>query len=600
MAETSAPRPDAPGTGPASAAEPAADTPAQQATPTPATPTPATTPQPTTPQSAAPQSATPPATPQQPGAPSGLFPAKLPVAAPVPAATAPAKWPRPESLGGWTAAFAVLLGALSFAVFVPLSRVGVGWLIGGLIATIGVATVAKRTMTQLPVGEKLIRAGWGVSALALLSVLAFRNAWWLVTFCVMAAIWCAVLAVTGARSIRSIIVGALAVLPASVRGLVWVLAIRKAAPTPTPTRPAPTTPATPSRSMAAPRLVVSAGVTALLLLIFGALFASADAAFAQVLANIVPEFSVATMFRSLFLFLVGGAATSAAVFMLASPVPLASLETPGTQRLRSAEWGLPIGGLVALFTFFVIVQGTVLFGGARHVLTTAGLTYAEYARTGFWQLTIITLLTLAVVGAVARWAERITRTDRISLRVLLGALSVLTLVVVASALRRMYIYQQAYSFTGERIFVMAFELLLGCVFLAILVAGIRLSGAWLPRAMAAGVVVMLLSLAVFNPELYAARRNIQRFEQTQAAGDGKIDLWYLRALSADATPALVELPLEMRRCALMWITPELKPSDPWYGWNLGREQARSAIAKLGKQPNGTCAKAKKWDYRSSD
>ncbi len=597
MAETSTPPPDKADAGTEPAAVP--HVPAQPG------PTHATPPQ-DAPRQAAPPPVTPPQTAPSPALPqlghsSGLFPAKPPPAAPSTRTT----WPRPESPGGWTAAIAVLVGALSFATFVPLVRVGVGWLLGGLVATVGVATVAKATMARLPAGEKLVRAGWGVSSLALLSVLTFRNAWWLVTFCVMAAIWCAVLAVTGARSIRSIIVGALAVLPASMRGLVWVLAIRKtsrAKASPAPTKPAPTNPAPaePSRSFAAPRLVVSAGVTALLLLIFGALFASADAAFAQVLANIVPEFSVAAMFRSLFLFLVGGAATSAAVFMLAAPVPLASLETPGTQRLRSAEWGLPIGGLVALFSVFVAVQGTVLFGGARHVLTTAGLTYAEYARTGFWQLTIVTLLTLAVVGAVARWAERSTRTDRISLRVLLGALSVLTLVVVASALRRMYIYQQAYSFTGERIFVMAFELLLGCVFVAILVAGIRLSGAWLPRAMAAGVVVMLLSLAVFNPELYAARRNVQRFEQTQAAGHGKIDLWYLRALSADATPALVELPLEMRRCALMWITPELKPSDPWYGWNLGREQARSAIAKLGKQPNGTCAKAKKWDYRSSD
>ena len=42
---------------------------------------------------------------------------------------------------------------------------------------------------------------------------------------------------------------------------------------------------------------------------------------------------------------------------------------------------------------------------------------------------------------------------------------------------------------------------------------------------------MLLGLAVLDPEGYAASRNAIRYEQT-----GKIDAWYLRALSADATP----------------------------------------------------------------
>jgi hypothetical protein len=88
---------------------------------------------------------------------------------------------------------------------------------------------------------------------------------------------------------------------------------------------------------------------------------------------------------------------------------------------------------------------------------------------------------------------------------------------------------------------------------------------------------MLLSLAVLNPEDYAARRNIQRYHET-----GKIDAWYLRALSADATPALTKLPDEIRRCTLSWIADDLKDGDPWYAWNLGRVEARDALDALGK------------------
>ena len=92
----------------------------------------------------------------------------------------------------------------------------------------------------------------------------------------------------------------------------------------------------------------------------------------------------------------------------------------------------------------------------------------------------------------------------------------------------MYTYQEVYSFTGERIFVMAFELLLGTVFILVMLAGIQWHGAWVPRLVAALAVVMLLSLAAMNPEGYAAERNMARFKET-----GKIDPWYLRALSAE-------------------------------------------------------------------
>ena len=64
------------------------------------------------------------------------------------------------------------------------------------------------------------------------------------------------------------------------------------------------------------------------------------------------------------------------------------------------EWAVPLGVLDALFLAFVAVQATVLFGGHRHVLETEGLTYAEYARQGFWQLLWVSALTLLVLSAV--------------------------------------------------------------------------------------------------------------------------------------------------------------------------------------------------------
>lgn len=492
------------------------------------------------------------------------------------------RWPGPTKLGGLPMPLAVLAGALAFAVFVPLNRpaVGIGWFLGGLVAAIAVGVVAWRSDARLSTTDRVFRAVWGVSALALLSVLAFRNAWWLVTFCLLGAIGCAMLAVAGGRSIRAIAFSAVAVPVAAFRAMPWLRQHLE--------RPARADEAPPRH---VGRLVWSIVATVILLLIFGALFASADAAFADVLSHLVPSIDGGTVFQWVFLFAAGALATLAGAYLVSAPADLSGMHTPAPGRLRRLDWALPIGALVVLFLGFVAVQVTVLFGGRDHVLKTAGLSYAEYARTGFWQLTWATVLTLLIILAIGRWAVRDQPADRLYMRILLGALSTLSLVIVASALYRMYTYQQAYSFTGERIFVMGFELVLGAVFVMVIVAGAVWNGSWIPRATVAALVVLLLSLAVMNPEGYAAKRNVDRFTAT-----GKIDLYYLAALSADATAQLAKLPNEQRRCALSKIDNELRDPDPWYAWNLGRERARDVLRDLGKGASGNCKGASQYDY----
>ncbi|MGR6317431.1 DUF4173 domain-containing protein [Micromonospora soli] len=488
-----------------------------------------------------------------------------------------ARWPGPKPANGRAVPLAVLAGALGTAFFVPLSRVGVGWFLGWLTLTLGVLVAVRRRSAGLPRTERLIRGGWAAAALALLAVLAFRNAWWLVTFCVLGALGCATLAIVGGRLVRSILFGLVATPFAAFRGLPWVRRHVTASPDAGTVR----------------RVAGSVIATVLVLLVFGALLASADAAFNEVLGAIVSKINISTVFRWIFLAAVGGLIAVAAVYTLAAPPDLSTVDRPTSRRLGLLEWAPAIGALTLLFAGFVVVQFTVLFGGQRHVQKVAGLSYSEYARSGFWQLLFVTLLTLAVLAGVSRWASRERPVDQTLLRVLLGLLSVLSVVIVVSALSRMWTYQKVYSFTGERIFVMAFELLLGVVFLMVLAAGVRWQGRWIPGTTVALAVVMLLGLAVLNPEDYAAHRNIARYQQS-----GKIDAWYLRALSADATPALTQLPDPVRRCTLSWIAEDLDESDPWYAWNLGRYRARQALDRVGPDAVGgpkDCRRADQFD-----
>jgi len=234
-----------------------------------------------------------------------------------------------------------------------------------------------------------------------------------------------------------------------------------------------------------------------------------------------------------------------------------------------------------VFVLFLVAQAAAFFGGHDYIRSATGLTYAEYVHQGFAQLTIATLLTLLVVSAAARKARLDTAGDRAWLRASLGALCLLTLVVVASALHRMDLYQDAYGFTRLRLVVDLFEGWLGLVVLGVLVAGIGLRGAWLPRAALLSGAALLLGLAIANPDAWIAEHNVDRYQAT-----GKVDWSYLRGLSQDATPTLVALPPEQAACALGQTSPA---DDTWAGWNLARVRATHALDDFDPSASAGCS-----------
>ena len=323
------------------------------------------------------------------------------------------------------------------------------------------------------------------------------------------------------------------------------------------------------------RVWLVAAATAGLVALFGALFATADPAYAALLDRVVGTADPSGLVRRIPVLVAVTAVTLVAAFLAQCPPdPDALAPAPG-RPVRRAEWVVPLAVLDLLFLSFVLVQLTVLFGGRDHVLATHGLTYAEYARSGFWQLLLVTVLTLAVVAGAARTAPRATTADRVLVRVLLALLCLLALVIVVSALHRMSLYEQQYGFTRLRLFVSALEFTLGAIFVLLLAAGVRLRGAWLPRAVVGLAAVAVLALTVVDPDAYIADHDVTRYQQT-----GRIDVPYLAGLSPDAVPALDRLPEDLRSCALRRLAPELwRGAGPWYDVNLSRQRARRLVAQ---------------------
>jgi uncharacterized protein DUF4153 len=456
-------------------------------------------------------------------------------------------WPAPDTSGAPVALLAAVLGGVAAAIFVPFGSPGIGWTLLGLTIAAGLVVVGRKAERKVHIGQLV----WAATALLLLAVCAFRAADWLTACCVLTAAVAGVLAVTGARSVRAFGIAAIAIEVAAFRALPWLVrGTRQRGP-----------------GRGGLRLVASLGVALLLLVIFGSLFASADANFADLAAAVLPTFDGESFFRWTFLLVVFAMATLGGAFTLLRP-PAPAEATREVKTLRRLEWALPIGGLVVLFAAFIAVQSTPLFGGDQHVQSTERLTYSDYARSGFWQLTAVTILTLPIIGAAARWAPKRTKADRNLLRGLAGGLAVLTLLVVFSALLRMWAYQDAYGYTVMRLLVMTCELWLGVVYLLVIAAGVRLRASWLPTAVVGTAVAALLGLAAINPDGFIAERNIARFAAT-----GKLDQEYLGRLSADAIPALRGLPDPVRGEIIAEITGDLS-DEGWRSWNLSDHLAR--------------------------
>ncbi len=454
-------------------------------------------------------------------------------------------WPDTDRITPRPSLALALAAGVAAATLLPNVGPGIGlFAVGVLVAAAALPTRRGRL--------GLHEIGYGVAATLLLAVVVLRDAEWLVALCLLGTIATATYALCRGRTIVGTLLATMSLPLAGLRALPW---IGRGFSAHLPARGSAWGP-----SMRT--LLTSIG----LLVVFGALFASADAVFAAYL----PTVDLADVPQRIVLGVLFTGLALTVAFLGAAP-PRWDVLAPGPARpVRPLEWVIPITVLIGLFVTFVAVQVSVLLGGDDYVLRTAGLTYAEHARSGFGQLVVVTLLTLAVVAAAVRWAPRETAGQRRLLRGLLGALCLLALAVVVAALHRLHLYEEAFGFTRLRLFMNVFEGWLGLLVVLVLLAGVRLRATWLPGAVVATAAAALLGLAAINADGFVADRNVARFEAT-----GKLDTAYLQGLSADAVPAIARLPEPLRSCVLGGLVVD-EDGGPG-GWNYGRDRAREIL-----------------------
>ena len=312
-----------------------------------------------------------------------------------------------------------------------------------------------------------------------------------------------------------------------------------------------------------------------LLLLFGGLFVAADAVFKQLVSSAIPTIDLAAVVRVLVVVVWAWVAGGLLRDLLAPReerrlIHADALASRGRSlRLATLEVTVALAILDLLFLAFVLVQFRYLFGGNGLVESRAHLTYAEYARHGFFELVTVTALVLPLL-LLADWVLRDQKGGRRAFTWAAAILLALLGIVVASALQRMRLYMQQYGLTELRLYASGVIVWLAVVcmwFAATVLRGKR--HAFAVGALATGFAASL-AVNVLNPDALIARTNVRR---------PAVDIAYLTRLSDDAVPTLVAhlpvLPVAEQRALARGLLRRERAQGDWRSWNLAR--ARAAV-----------------------
>jgi Domain of unknown function (DUF4173) len=242
---------------------------------------------------------------------------------------------------------------------------------------------------------------------------------------------------------------------------------------------------------------------------------------------------------------------------------------------------------LTLTTVAVVLVGYVAslvvaaLAGRAYVERRAGLTYANYARSGFFQLVTVVMI---IVATLLYFRPAITNGGG-RLRLLTVVTATGTIAMAAVAVVRLQTYRSIFGLTMLRFGTTVFATWLGVVVFLVAVA---LAQPRLYRHL--GVAALLSAYAAVaygnwaNPEAMIARENIARIDwttgTTRSPTGAEFDVNYLSSLSDDAVPALVirleTLPPEQAAALTDRLCNVPQRLDGGWSWNRSRAEAYEA------------------------
>jgi len=229
----------------------------------------------------------------------------------------------------------------------------------------------------------------------------------------------------------------------------------------------------------------------------------------------------------------------------------------------------PVTILCVIYVVFFAATGATLF--AAFTAHGGQFDYADYARGGFFQLILVATINLVVLGVARLFVQRNDGAYPRAMRALGAITSVLTLLLVVTAMSKLVLYADHFGLTRLRLYTIWFTGVLFVVFVLV--------GVWHVHRFNVGRPILIFSVVAFlalqwaNTEGIIADYNVNRYLNGSVH---TIDVDYLsRSLSAAAVPALVDLrdnatdPAVSGQAAsaLNRLAANHTDAQPWTSWN---------------------------------
>lgn len=329
------------------------------------------------------------------------------------------------------------------------------------------------------------------------------------------------------------------------------------------------------------KMVIGIVISMPLLLIIILLLMSADIRFQEVVL-ILPDFLFRLnlldwTFRFIFILFTG-----LLFFGTFQVLPVDKLSELNHHQQKKVTWDsitvITILILINLvYLLFVFVQFKYFFSGRL----INGYTYAEYARSGFFELIIVLIINWSLLISFFKLVNEKRKHRKITLNILYSLIIVMSAIMLTSAYMRLNMYESAYGYTVDRMLAHAFMIFLIVIF-AYTFVHVWIEKLSLLHFYLIVGLIFYTTLNIINVEKVVVDKNIDRYQEI-----GKIDMHYLNSLSYTGLDGLITLyELGEDDPELISILSNRKESiekqtnTSWQSFNFTKQQAVQHLKEL--------------------
>lgn len=158
-----------------------------------------------------------------------------------------------------------------------------------------------------------------------------------------------------------------------------------------------------------------------------------------------------------------------------------------------------LSAISVCYLLYLFSQLAYFFSAFKGFLPNGGITYAQYARKGFFEICVIAVINLALVFGAMLLAKKQNGKVSHPIKLLATFIGIFTLIIITTAISKMVLYINAYGMTVLRLTTSAFMVFLAVVFISVILrVYIRKVNIVKTALLTAGCVVLILGTVNVN------------------------------------------------------------------------------------------------------